>query len=259
MQSYKNVLDACVRSNIAYLSPHTMKQIWINVHDKKTSKKHGSIVSSLVDVDTEPIFLSIGAGAKAYTWRKKNTLFVTFRGTYGLNVSDIKANIDLRHHILEPYGVVHKGYWLYNNTIFHDLINQILSQQNNIDNIDFTGHSMGSTLATLSAFKTHLLFKNKYRQLQHVNINCHVFGGPKFCDKKFSDNFMNMIPNCSHTIIRGDCVPEIYNGFEPCIQNIKYLEDGGVENINNYDNILSIHACTSYIKLLSKKHIITLP
>lgn len=240
MQYPKVILDACIRSNIAYISPHTMKRMWASskmILGEREGKKHPYDIGNVFrDVESEPIFINIGTGAKAYTWRKDRTLYVTFRGMHGLNIHDIKANIDIRHHRIGNHGKVQKGYWMYSNSIFQDLMNQIDSQD--ISTIEFTGHSMGSTLAALSAFNLSLNTRN-------IDIRCHVFGGPKFCDRVFSDKFMRIVPNSSHTIIKGDFVPEIYNGFEHCIQNL-HIHDEKDKDLN----FLEKHSCMYYIKFL---------
>ena len=226
-----------------------MKKIWL--HQNVPSRRHiGKYLDAQVlqGVEHEPIFINIGNGAKAYIWRKHKTMYVTFRGSNGFDWCDIKANMDLRQHHLDSGGIVQKGYWLYLDSILPDLMNQILSNSMNINTLDFTGHSMGSTLAALSAFT---IAKQINCHKSHLDVHCHVFGGPRFCDKKFSQQFMELLPNTSHTIMQGDCVPLINNGFQHCIRNFLYLEDHEYK-ADFSKTIIEKHSCKNYISSLKK-------
>jgi hypothetical protein len=197
------------------------------------------------DVHHEPIFINIGNyGARAYTWTKEKTMFITFRGMCGINFYDIKAVCDIRHH-KSAHGSIQNGYWLYVKSILPDLLNQISSKIDDIDTIHFAGHSLGSSLAAISALELGKILKQDYS----ISLLCDTFGGPRFCDKSFSDAFMHIIPNSSHTIIKDDPIPKIINGFQHCIQNELILQDMLFSN-SNY--IIEKHACIKYIKLLKK-------
>ena len=234
------LLHASMRSDLAYINPLIMKKYWL--------QRNSSIprLCVLKDVEQEPIFLNVGSGAKGYIWRQEKTLQVTFRGINGIDWSDIKANIDLRNHQIclgENFGNVQKGYWIYINSVFQDLMNQIDNEKCNINTINFSGHSMGSILAALAAFRLAVELKNI--ENSNITINCHTFGGPRFCDKTFSNNFMKYVPNSTHTIIKGDFVPDIVNGFDHCIKNVHYLEDPKIDT-GHFER----HACKKYVEIL---------
>lgn len=227
-QHHQRILHACLRSNLAYVPPLTVKKIWMKqtnqdgIHEKANVIIDPLFSNIFDDVEHEPIFINNGHGAKAYTWTKGKTLFINFRGLHNFNLSDLKAIVDIRHHQYMHFGKIQFGLWRHMMSIITDIKNQIATQKDVIDTLDITGHSLGASMAAITAFelKTNSIFNN-------LNIQCHVFGGPQMCDKDFSNTFMDIIGknNCSHTIIKQDPIPFVFTGFQHCIQSIIYIND----------------------------------
>lgn len=259
----RQVLEACIRSNIAYLSPLNMKKLWLyqNQHYERTKlidferkfpnlKIKNTVEHPLKNVTDEPIFIHVSHGAKAYSWKKDRTLFFTFRGLNGVDWHDLKAICDLRPYKTK-FGYVQRGYWMYMNKILPDILNQIDYHLQDINTIDLTGHSLGATMSAIAGINLANAFKDS--GVHGVHIRCNVFGGPKICDKEFSDSFHELVPDSSHTIITKDPIPQVMNGFQHCIKKFNYIDSRNITEDLQFTGdayFQRYHACYRYITIL---------
>jgi hypothetical protein len=146
----------------------------------------------------KPIFLdgnkdgtTLKRDAQGYIFICEKTIFVTFRGSN--SNSDVLTNLKF---IKEDFNFkskekVHTGFFEQFYSIKNQM-NQILYaiDFSKFDKIIFTGHSLGSALATI----TSLSYALEYPLIKN-NIYCITFGSPRVGNTKFVDLFNKCLNN----------------------------------------------------------------
>lgn len=140
-----------------------------------------------------------------------NRLIVAFRGTEGF--SDWKDWVNNASFDPVPYGgpyiEVHGGFLAAYSSVRVQLGEAISTRlQSNtaaespVEELCFTGHSLGGALATLAASEFR-------RDLpDDVAITVHTFGAPKVGSLYFTFDYNGLLPNSYRVVNQGDPVPE---------------------------------------------------
>lgn len=155
---------------------------------------------------SEATFISVHH-TQLYTWIENETQYVIFRGTEDLG--DIKDDIDIRMSVIDDGIKVHRGFYRQFEAIISQLETEIGPD---CQNIVFSGHSLGASLASLSAF--HFSFK-----LPHVQIKCFTFGSPRVGNQAFVEKFQEQIPIHWRTYNFDDPVPMV-----PSTRNYTHID-----------------------------------
>lgn len=112
--------------------------------------------------------------ARAYSWVKDKTFFLTFRGTQ--TQSDMFADIKVLRTYLFPEGdksvLVHSGFLSYFKSLDEQIMVDLDYHLPFIDTIHVMGHSLGGAIATIAAGIYGMRFPGK-------RILCHTVGSPR--------------------------------------------------------------------------------
>lgn len=113
-----------------------------------------------------------------YIIREKSTILITFKGTF--TYDDAMTDIQVSQSKWPEFHNtnVHSGFLAYFYVI-QDAIDSTLNEQENVEKIFITGHSLGAAIATICML--HLLTKKKFTNLSGV-----VFALPKIGDIDFT-------------------------------------------------------------------------
>jgi hypothetical protein len=200
----------------------------------------------IVDMDNQPIFYDGSLNktnkrdSQGYTIWKKNTIYVTFRGTKDLN--DIIDVIDIRPKKLMKDITMHTGFaeqfFSIEPSITEDM-KKIIAEYP-IERIIFCGHSMGGSIATIAAAYYASLFDD-------IHITCHTFGSPSVGNESFVNWFKGGVDESTRLEIEEDIVPRI-----PINKDFKHVPNGvKLKRNGNVDNRFEVQY-TTYADLISK-------
>ena len=292
LKPYKvqELLFSLFRSKIAYENETHIKSIIakkdLNVFspllmscNRDITNKMDKLVNDIVDdmKDATPIFYDGLQNdenihdSQGYLIWKKNTIYVSFRGTN--NLHDIFDVISIRPKKLMKDAYVHSGFAEQFMSIEHKITQDIKSIASSypIERLVFTGHSMGGSIATIASVYYAHMFDNLY-------ITCHTFGTPFTGNNEFIKLFTNNVEECTRIELELDIVPmiPINKDFKHIPNGVKLKKNGIIDNcyevipLSYFDiisklckkrqeeitNILFNHSCEQYtVNLLSIKHV----
>lgn len=169
-------------------------------------------------------------------------LYVSFRGTCTLQ--DVVHVLDVRNKALHTDEMkVHRGF--YNKFMsLEKNISDELRKHPMVEEIVFTGHSMGGSLALIASYHYHKKHNN-------MRIRCHTFGAPQTGNTPFFRYLADNVNEVLCVKLKNDIVPNIpLNPFFTHAENSMHLEDD--ERFPPWD-ILYNHSCVTYYQVLNKK------
>ena len=179
----------------------------------------------------------------------QNTLILGFRGTQ--TAIDLLEDTHVRQNSFEFGGNVHQG--------FLDVYNGIKDQVSNFlktfsgTNLIITGHSLGSTVATLVALYAFNTYPN-------LNITLITFACPRIGDLIFSKNVNDKIP--IHFTFRNesDIVPNLppavaVNIINPSTPWNYYHCGLPIVFNDNWNSVLNNHNIANYLNFLNTVNI----
>lgn len=197
MTDYKSYALSAARSKAAYMAPEKLDALWA------ASSTEGTLEYELFHgVPSKPRFYSSNEiNAQAYIWKEKNTLHVVFRGTQ--EGRDMLVDLNVFRSYLYPDSklLVHSGFLKQFRSLEKYITQEITDNFESIDNLHFTGHSLGAGLATLAAAYYGDLYKNI------INIICHTIGSPRVGNVPFTEFFKKNVNEHVRIMNEKDPVP----------------------------------------------------
>ncbi len=116
-----------------------------------------------------------------YIVKKKNCLYLIFRGTKTVGEWIRDLNIGLVPYVLPEYGKVHEGF-LQTYTLFRADIKKSLAEIAGRIQVFVAGHSLGAAVATLAV-------PDIAATLSRSNITLYTFGSPRIGDSDYAATF----------------------------------------------------------------------
>lgn len=253
LKPYKasELIFSCMRSKLAYMSP---KELGASLKNKNTWECTSAVCNPVLkrDVDRmfgtirhEPIFYDGLDGnkkrdAQGFTIWNDNTIYVSYRGT--CDIMDVLDNIDIRHTRIHKNIRVHKGFFEQFSSIEEGITRDIkrISAEYPIERLVFTGHSLGTSLATISAPYYGAMFKDRFR------IISHSLAGAPCGNIDFVNWFSSNVDENVRLEAEGDIVPyiPIHDNFYHVPNGILMKRDGSF--VDQYDI-----KPYSYVKILA--------
>lgn len=125
--------------------------------------------------------------------RKRNSLYVIFRGTQ--TPSEWISNINAGLKPYEPAGEgnVHNGFMEIYKSIRENII-ETIGKQGNKRNIHIAGHSLGAAIATLSV-------KDIGRDKRNAIKSVYLYGSPRVGDAEFVKGYNDKYENVTFRIV----------------------------------------------------------
>ncbi len=178
-------------------------------------------------------------GEKIIIGHNSETSFISFRGTS--NIENWIDNIQFSHTCYKNNICIEKGF----DNLYEKLKKYIFNYLNNNkiinNNILITGHSLGSSLATLL---TYDLLKNKYS----YNISLVTFGSPRVGNFDFVKDMMKYNFTNYRITHYYDIVPHLpqYNlNYHHLPNEIWYDENNNNKKICNNTNLMEDNDCSN--------------
>lgn len=251
---------ACVRSYIPYLSPSQIRNIFINeieieekcesggaagrFWNKQSDMEFGNLINQDIFAElsntSKIVFISSSLDGNVYVWKRDKKLFVTFRGT--------SSNMDI---LVDLYFIM--SHWQDDIYIHSGIKDQFMSLEKNItmeitadiEEIHFSGHSLGSGLATFAS----AYYGEKY---PNIKVTCMTFGGPKVGNSGFVRWFEKNVHKSIRMCHCGDPIPLLpfWYGWKH-VNNTWYVKDTSLYDKRCMVLIKkSYHELTHYIHAL---------
>ena len=259
---YKELCLSAMRSKLAYLSFEDVKNLWKN----HSEDPQNIIYYIFLNVEKCPIFYHDEANtAEAYSWIQDKTLHVIFRGTD--EIPDVKADIELNRTCLLPNEdkkiLVHEGFLRYFKSLENAITEEINNNLDNIDVIQFQGHSLGAGMSTIASFWYCKNLKNK------KNIINHTIGSPRVGNKHFVKCYNDIITENIRIVNNKDPITLFpISTLYYHVDNFIYLMNNGEKEYTKdmnmflrilylpfqlyYRNLFLHHKCDLYIERLLK-------
>ncbi len=118
---------------------------------------------------------------QAFIAGNNDFIIISFRGTEPNNLKDWMTDAEIR--MVEGYGgYVHRGFSEALDDVWDDIVTQVALFQDQNQPIFLTGHSMGGSLATMTAVR---LGEKYYQQIKGL----YTFGCARVGDLKFAENY----------------------------------------------------------------------
>lgn len=218
-------------------------------------------------ITCDPIFYdgkSNRRDAQGFIVWDPHTIYVSYRGT--LEPWDVLDNIDIRHKSLQNNIKVHRGFFEQFESIEEAITRDIkrISREYPIDNLVFTGHSLGGSVATISSPFYGQLFRRKFK------ITTQTLGSAPCGNAEFINWFVSNVDENVRLETEGDIVPyvPIHDKFYHVPNGMLLKCDGTLEDryeIKPYDyftllcmifkkeqwlKIYEDHSCENYIQRL---------
>jgi hypothetical protein len=180
-------------------------------------------------------------GAHAYLWKTGDkSLIISFRGTH--DIKDVFNCIDIRQKkfAFREYNVgVHAGVM----NMFESLEPHLTEcfMENKVKSLTFCGHSLGGSIATLTAAYYGSLFNG------NNHVACHTFGAPKVGDYGFQEWYEAGVNESRRVIMPGDFV----TGLPPC-NGLVHADESCVmlPPLQTMSNPFQLHDLDTYIDQL---------
>ena len=205
------------------------KYSWMSYYPVKNHQKNKHIIS-----------LEGSNSSKALYCKEENETYISFRGTY--NKANMKSCMNGKP-VSTMYGNVHAGFLNHYISIVDD-IDSLLEKEDSQD-IFFTGHSMGGSIAILSAMDNLDMLKKKGKR-----VHCRTFGTPCTSDNEFMMYARENLDSILNIELPNDVVP--YLSVNPIFvnpSNLVILPSGEKEIVNiNMMDLFKNHSCQKYYK-----------
>lgn len=172
---FDDLLYSAKRSSIVYTDINDLIDI---KNDKLEHFLSDFIKKELYDTDIK--FISDETtDAQLYIWIKKNTCYITIRGTKGFR--DILHDLSISSKQYKDNIYIHNGFFRQFCAIKDDIDMFILNNIIDIENFVVAGHSLGGALAQIIA---PYVSENYFKK-----VTCHTFGSPRVGNDKFVEWF----------------------------------------------------------------------
>ena len=247
---------ACVRSYIPYLSPSQLRNLFINEIDieekcekqvdwgKQSVMEFGTLINQDIFNElsntSKIVFISSSLDGNVYVWKKENKMFVAFRGTS--SNMDILVDLYFAMFHWKDDIYVHSGI----KAQFMSLEKNITSEiTDDIDEIYFSGHSLGGGLSTFAAAYYGENFPN-------IKMTCMTFGGPKVGNAGFVKWFEKHVHKGIRMCHCGDPIPLLpfWSGWKH-VNNTWYIKNNILSDKRSMVLVKkSYHELTNYIHAL---------
>lgn len=259
---YKELSLSAMRSKLAYLPFENVKSLWENYNEDQQN----IIYYIFLNVEKCPLFYHDDANtAEAYSWIQDRTLHIVFRGTD--EIPDFKADIELNRTCLFPDEdtkiLVHKGFLRYFKSLEKAITEEINNNLDNIDVIQFQGHSLGAGMSTIASFWYGRNLKNKKKIINHT------IGSPRVGNKHFVDLYNDIITENIRIVNNKDPITLFpISALYYHVDNYIYLMNNGEKDYTKdmnmflrilylpfqlyYRNLFLHHKCDLYIERLLK-------
>lgn len=172
---FQDLLYSAKRSSIVYTD---IKELTDIKNDKLDHFLSDFIKTEFANTNIEFISDEI-TDAQLYIWIKKNTCYITIRGTKGFK--DILHDLSITSKQYKDNIYIHNGFFQQFSAIKDDIDRYILNNIIDIDNFIVAGHSLGGALAQIVA---PYISENYFK-----NVSCHTFGSPRVGNAKFVEWF----------------------------------------------------------------------
>lgn len=172
-----------------------------------------------------------------------NDLYLAFSGCHSIDDVMECINTKVKRPLLEkPDILISETTWNIYEEIRDDVehLMQKSTENNDIENIICTGHSLGGALAVLTACLTSI----KPKKLMY-SVS---YGAPQFASKEFQPLIDEQLPEKGHkrVVIKNDIVPFIK--FNPVLTN-----NGETLLLQNkIYNFIDAHSCANYLQGVSE-------
>jgi hypothetical protein len=247
---------ACVRSYIPYLSPSQIKEIFVGgieieekceqISDwKKPSVMefglliNQNIYNELRDVN-KLVYISSSLDGNVYVWKTEKKMFITFSGTSSLQ--DVWIDVQFTKFHWKDDIFVHTGF----KDQFMSLEKNITMEiTENIEEIHFTGHSLGMGVCSFAS----AYYGEKY---PNIKMFCMTFGGPKVGNAGFVRWFEKHVYKSIRMCHCGDPIPLLpfWYGWNH-VNNVWYIKDNKLSDKRTIQMIKTMdHNLTNYIHAL---------
>ena len=132
---------------------------------------------------------------QGFCGEKNNILYICFQGTDGWN--DIKDDLTFKKIDIGNGIKIHEGFYKQ----YKEIENFIMDKVKIYNSIIFSGHSLGSGIATICAY----FIKQKF--FNSKEVSCVLFSSPKVGNKKFVKSFVDLCITTKHYKYKNDPVP----------------------------------------------------
>lgn len=189
---------------------------------------------------------------QCYIFKRRNRLLVAFRGTQEIGdfITDLKFG-KTRFTVQCSEGKIHRGF----NQAYKDVqvrLHELLHRYSPyIDEMIFTGHSLGGALATIAAYDFKLTNGNK------IKCRCITLGSPRVGDRAFTKHFDSIIDESTRVVNNGDPIPQFptkwslqYNHVagKLCVGKMPWKAMFRAMLKLRCHNLLEYHKCDNYLK-----------
>lgn len=252
----KDLMLSCAYSQIAYNEYSHVKQRYAQRQVSRLLKYYDG---------TQNLNHKLKRDAQAYMFKHGAKLIITFRGT--MSKDDFLDAIDVRHAILDPSGSrVHNGFYQQFKSIEPSITSDICSimeyqkeeQKSIINEIIFTGHSMGGALAALAAGYYGAL--STLYNLSSVRMLCHTFGNPVFADSTLGRDILSHVDDHICVFMTEDVIPfiPIHSDFKHLPRIIELDSEGvascRIEDTSSYMRFFNKLWCAGSFESIFKSH-----
>lgn len=188
--------------------------------------------------------------AQVLMTHKDNSMYLAFRGSS--SAADFKDVLNVKP-LQTEYGIVHSGFFDQYLSLQKELTNNIQEQIENktISTIYFTGHSLGGSVALISAVFLKQMLPPP------VKVHCYAYGSPTTADKTFLNTAYDMCTSMYMFNMQNDIIPKIIlhptlhiASHEPYTLTLKAHQSTPVWDL--WKN----HSCVTYMKALRNQHLI---
>ncbi len=162
------------------------------------------------------IIMNHGERALVGLYPKDKILFVAFRGSTNIQnwIDNVQFSKTCPYE--EPYLCVETGFYKVFEYMKEDVIKSVetLIRQNEIEQLLFTGHSMGSCVSALMAYHMY--------GMTNKNITLYTFGSPRLGNEAFSDDFPIESTRVTHANDMVVHVPQMFLGYKHISHEVWY-------------------------------------
>ena len=230
-QNLDLIIQCLYLSNISYDEPEDIINLWEKngEKDNNRSKLYNDSIDFInkTNIIKKPYYLSnkrdnnpIGY-CQVFFFELKNYLIVSINGLKTYNdiyycLQFFKSKIDCNDECNDECNNenIHTGFCYFYNLLKHFINNKcneyILNNKNK--KIIFTGHSLGGSIASISALK----ISNNNRE---TDVSCITFGSPKIGDELFCNKYNELIKDSFLFINNDDPI-----AIMPFINNYNYTK-----------------------------------
>lgn len=189
-------------------------------------------------------------GFQAYLWPCQNRIYLSFRGSE--EVHDFIANMDVRMLPFvpeKPAAKVHNGFYKQFQVIEKQMTCdiQFLQRHHNIEKVITCGHSLGGSIAVMSAAyltKTRIVDK----------IECYTIGCPRIGNSEFASYISSLVTQCHRIYTPNDVVT-----YLPPLRHYAHCgKELGLFDPNGDDDAHYLNDTTTFNQIMGVLHYLIL-